>query len=239
MFHGKRVVVTGASGVVGSALVEAFLALGGHVMAVARRRTGLDDVRAAMRHHDRLRTAECDVADAEGVGAFFDALDRTGGVDAIVHAAGAFAHGALTDIADADVARLIDTNVRGTAHVLRHALRSMAARGGAVVVIAADARAPSADRALFGATQAAVEHLVAAAAADAARRAVRVNAILTGMLDTPERRCAHAGADTSSWVRPEAVARAAVWLAGSDGAQVTGALVRLPSAEAGYPWRQQ
>ena len=58
--------MTGVTGGLGPALVEAFLALGAEVLATGRRRTALDDLRAGVSHHERLHTAECDVGDAEG-----------------------------------------------------------------------------------------------------------------------------------------------------------------------------
>lgn len=51
----------------GPALVEACLALGANVLAGGRLRTALDELRASLRHHERLAAADCDPHDADGV----------------------------------------------------------------------------------------------------------------------------------------------------------------------------
>lgn len=227
---GQRIVVTGATGGLGPSLVEAFLAVGGHVVATARRRTGLDALRASMQQHQRLDVAECDTADAAGVESLFDALERTGGVDVVVHAAGAFRYGAIADQGDADVQAVVGSNVLSTLYVVRGAVRRMAPRGrGSVIVVAADrALEPAANFSLYGAAKAAVTHLVQAVALETSAQGVRVNALLPGTIDTPGNRAAMPDADPAQWTSPRAIARAAVWLAGSDAEGVSGALVRLP-----------
>lgn len=227
----KRVIVTGATGGLGPSLVEAFLAVGAEVIAVARRRTGLDALRADMRQHDRLEVAECDVADPVGFGKLADAVARGGAIDGLVHAAGAFRYGPLVDQSDDDVMQVIHSNVVATTVVLRAVLRRMAnQRSGSAVVISADrALEPAANFSLYGSAKAAVAHLVQATALEA-HPEVRVNAILPGTIDTPANREAMPDADHSRWTSPRAIARAAVWLVGSDAEGVSGALVRLPGA---------
>ena len=227
---GQRVLVTGATGGLGPSLVEAFLAVGARVLAAARRRTGLDALRAAMRHHQRLDVAECDASDPAGVEALFDALERKGGTDGVVHAAGAFRYGRLAELSDDDVRTLFQTNALAAAWVVRAAVRRMVPRGrGSVTVIAADrALEPAPGVGAYGATKAAAAHLVQATALELHGTGVRVNAILPGTLDTPENRAAMPDADPTGWASPRAVARAAVWLAGTDAEGVSGALVRIP-----------
>ena len=227
---GKRVLVTGATGGVGPSIVEAFLAVGAHVVASARRRTGLDALRAELRQHERLDVAECDAADPDGIERLLDALDRKGGLDGAVHAVGAFRYGPLADAGDGDVRAVIDANVLATAWLIRGAARRMAARAsGSIVVIAADrAVEPAPGFAIYGAAKAAAVHLVQAAALEQHGTGVRVNAILPGTVDTRDNRAAMPEADPTSWASPRAIARACTWLVGSDAEGVSGALVRVP-----------
>ena len=227
---GQRVLVTGASGALGPALVEAFLAVGADVVAAARRRTRLDALRAEMRQHERLHVAECDATDPAGVDALFEALERKGGIDVVVQAAGAFRWGPLSELDDADVAVMIETNLVATTWVVRAACRRMVPRGrGSIVAIAADrAREPAAGFSVYGATKAGVVHLVEAVAAELHGTGVRANAVLPGVIDTPENREAMPEADPKGFASPRAIARACVWLAGSDAEGVSGALVRVP-----------
>ena len=227
---GTRVLVTGATGGVGPSIVEALLAVGARVIASARRRTGLDALRAELRQHERLDVAECDASDPEGVERLFEALERKGGLGGVVHAVGAFRYGLLAGASDDDVRGVIDANVLSTAWVVRGAARRMTGRGaGSIVVIAADrALEPAPGVAVYGAAKAASAHLVQAAALELHGSGVRVNAILPGVIDTPDNRAAMPDADPAGWASPRAIARACVWLLGPDAAGVSGALVRVP-----------
>lgn len=208
--------MTGASGELGPSLVEAFLALGAEVLAADRHRTALDDLRAQMRHHERLDVAECDVADAEGVEALFDAWVRRGDPDVVVHAADARWEGRLEDTEDAALAQLLDGTARTAALVLRAALRRMRPKGRGSVIVVSSARGaePSEEAALYGAAHAAVQHLVRATAKGGG---VRVNALLAGPPPEDEEAAAR---------RPTDIARAAVWLASDESDGINGACVR-------------
>jgi NAD(P)-dependent dehydrogenase (short-subunit alcohol dehydrogenase family) len=230
--HGQHIVVTGATGGLGPHLVEALLACGAHVIAAARVRTRLDELRAGLAQHERLDVAECDATSATGVERLLDGVDRNGGLDAVVHAVGAFTYGPLAERSDAEVERLVACNLSSTALVLRGAVRRMVPRrSGSIVVVAADrALAPAPNFALYGASKAGAVHLVQALAEEVRPAGVRVNALLPGVIDTPDNRAAMPDADASGWVRPEELAKAAVWLCSVGARAVSGALLRLPGA---------
>ncbi|MFW5876580.1 MAG: SDR family NAD(P)-dependent oxidoreductase [Myxococcota bacterium] len=228
--HGHRILVTGSTGGLGPSVVEALLACGARVVAVARLRTRLDELRASFEHHPRLDVAECDVSVPQGVEALFDAVEAGGGIDAVVHAAGAFVCGPLAEHDDDEVERLVQSNVTSSALVVRAAVRRMLPRrSGRIVLVAADrALCPAPHFALYGATKAALVHLVQAMADEVHREGVRIHALLPGVIDTPDNRAAMPDTDPATWASPAAIAKAAVWLLGADAESVNGALVRLP-----------
>ena len=227
--RGKRVLVTGASGNVGRTLVEAFVAVGAHVIGTARRRTGLDDLRAGLGQHDRLEVAECDVTDASGVQALFDAVHRKGPLDAVIHAVGSFDSGPAVDTLPATVERLINTNYLSTTLVVTTALQKMQAQGhGAIVVITSEAaETPTAGLAAYGSSKAAATHFVQACALEAERHEIRVNALLPGIIDTEANRAAMPSADRKRWITPLAIAQSCILLCGDDAGAVRGAAIRL------------
>ncbi len=229
--HGKRILVTGATGGLGPSLCEALLAVGGEVIAIARRRTGLDDLRAGLSHHERLHVAECDVSEAAGLGKLFSSVTAKAPLDAVVHASGAFAWARLAEIDDAEIERIVRMNLVATTFVIREALRHMLARAaGSIVVVAADrALSPAEGFGVYGAAKAGVLHLVEAAAKEAASCRVRVNALLPGVIDTEENRSAMPDADPARWTLPADIARAAVFLASDESKGVTGARIVLPN----------
>lgn len=230
--RGKRIVVTGATGGLGPSVVEALLSLGAEVIAVARRRTGLDALRATFAHHERLHVAECDVTDPEGIEALLEAVEGGGPLFGVVHASGAFTMGPLADLPAREVIRLVRGNLEASALVIGASLRRLLPRKeGSIVVIAADrALAPAPSFSLYGAAKAGVVHLVQATALEASSHGVRVNAILPGIIDTPDNRAAMPDADPSTWVRPEAIAKSVVFLLSSHAEGVNGALLTMPIA---------
>jgi NAD(P)-dependent dehydrogenase (short-subunit alcohol dehydrogenase family) len=80
--RGARILLAGACTDAGSTLVEAFLALGAHVVAADGLRTRLEELRARMRHHERLWVAECDLAGVESALALFADVARDEPIDA-------------------------------------------------------------------------------------------------------------------------------------------------------------
>lgn len=228
--HGRRVAITGATGALGAALVETFLASGARVVAVARLKTRLDELRASLRQHERLDVAECDLADPDGVDALFASLTGEEGLDAVVHCAGAFVHGDLIDVGSRDVARVVRSNLLASALVARAALVDMCARGrGSVVLVAADAAlGPAPGMSAYAAAKAGVTHLVSSVAEELHGRGPTIHALLPGILDTPGNRLAMPDADPAGWVAMSTIARTAVYLAIPEGDGVNGALLRLP-----------
>ncbi len=77
----------------------------------------------------------------------------------------------------------------------------------------------------YAASKSGVHRLTEALAEELAGSSVTVNAILPSIIDTPTNRADMPDADTSTWVKPEAVAKVIVLLASADAGAVSGALV--------------
>lgn len=229
MLHGQRALVTGATGGLGKHVVEALLAWGAEVIAVSRRRTRLEELRASQQQHERLEVAECDVSDARGVAALFESVTRRKPLYMVVQASGAFSSSPLAVAKDEDVETLVAANFLGPALVVRHALRHMLpqSNGRIVVVGAAGGSHPAANTAAYGASKAAIAHLVQAAALEAGSKGVRVNAVLPTIIDTPDNRVAMPDAPRDGWVTPQAIAKLILWLAGPEGGALQGGLLRM------------
>jgi len=229
--RGQHVLVTGAGGALGASVCATLVASGARVTAADLRRTTLDALRAELGQPERLEVAEADVTSTAKLDALFDAIERgTGPVDAVVHCVGGYAGASLAATDDEVLDRMLQLNFFAAARVLRASLRRMLPRaaGRVVVVCGLAAERPSPGAAAYGASKAALAHLVGSAAAEANGRGVTVNAVMPGMMDTPANRAAMPEADASRWVSTMTVAKAIAALLGPGGDGVTGTLARLP-----------
>jgi len=85
----------------------------------------------------------------------------------------------------------------------------------------------AANMSAYAAAKAAVLSLTQSPARELAPAGITVNAIAPSIIDTPANRAAMPGADTSTWLAPEAIARVLTWLASEDAGIVTGSVLML------------
>lgn len=125
--------ITGASAGIGRVLAEAVLAHGDRVVATARNSAALADL-AQARPADVL-ALNCDVTDSAQVqAAVADAVEWAGRIDVLVNNAGHGLVGALEELSDAQIERVLATNVRGVITVTRAVLPGMRERRSGHVV---------------------------------------------------------------------------------------------------------
>ncbi|ASW55428.1 bifunctional aldolase/short-chain dehydrogenase [Plantactinospora sp. KBS50] len=175
-FAGEVAVVTGAASGIGRACAAALLARGACVVALDR-----DPSVAGSDGPSRLGL-RVDVTDEAAVDNALDAaVDRFGGVDMVIAAAGVFPAG--QEIAELDPASWRDTmstNAQSVAYLLSrtHPLLALAPGGGRVVVIASrNAPAPGPGAVAYSASKAAVTQVARVAALEWAADGVRVNVL--------------------------------------------------------------
>jgi len=170
---GSLVVVTGAGGPAGTAMVRALVATGAHVVGVDRDQSKLDDV-AALLGDDagRFTGTVVDLLDADAVKAWADAAaaQHPSGaprVDGVVHLVGGWRGGkTFLDNTVADSELMLDLLVRTLQHVSLafHDHLAASPRSEFVIVSAAAAEKPTAGNAAYAAAKSAAEAWTAALA---------------------------------------------------------------------------
>lgn len=224
----RTVIVTGGTGALGSAVVEAFLDAGDRLVVpwiVKAEQQAAEARFAAPLADGRLVLLEADIARSEGAAA---TLEAAGSPDVLVNAAGGFEGGAPVAEGDPEVfERMLRINLLTAAAMCRAALPGMLARGrGCVVNVASRAvHDTPPGLAAYSASKAGVAVLTTTVAQEVEGRGVRVNAVVPTTIDTPANRAAMPDADFESWTPPESIARVIVWLASEAAATVRGALI--------------
>jgi short-subunit dehydrogenase len=136
-FEGRLAVITGASGLLGSALASGLIARGASVCLIGRDLESLRATRQEFGPGAGTALLRCDLASAEDVASASDFIDRIGRpVDLLVHAAGLFTPSSIATgaVADLDEHYLLD--VRGPYLLTKRLMPSLAEAEGRVVFFA-------------------------------------------------------------------------------------------------------
>lgn len=215
----RIVVVTGASGNLGKAVVRAFEACGDEVVRVDR---------SAGSSSAGLHVAVdlLDPADAQRIATA--AVERYGRIDALCNLAGGFAMGEdVHATSDATWTKMWDLNVATMVNASRAVVPVMLERGGGAIVNvgAFGAQRGGARMGAYAASKSAVMRLTESMSAELRDRGINVNAVLPTTLDTPENRNAMPDADPSTWVALDDLANVIAFLASPRAKAMHGALV--------------
>jgi NAD(P)-dependent dehydrogenase (short-subunit alcohol dehydrogenase family) len=207
--------VCGGSGVLGGALVDAFLDRGDRVVVADRAADG-----AA---RDGVTHEAVDLTAPDDVEALWDRLEER--PRWVVNAVGAFRPGRLGESEPGDVAFLHDVNL-GTAWWSCRAAARRLEEGAAIVNVAArNALTGGAGSAAYTVAKAGVVRMTELLAADLAERRVRVNAVLPSVLDTPANRASRPADELAKAVQPAELAAVVAFLCSDVASAVTGAIV--------------
>ncbi len=241
---GRVALVTGASGVLGSAIARGLASAGAQVALLARRRDRLDQLAESL--GDTALALVADVLDAEQLErARATVVGRWGPIDILINAAGGNVAAATVgeqsffELPAAALDEVVKLNFNGT--VLPCQVFGRAMTSGSIVNVSSLA----AHRALtqvvgYGAAKAAVENLTRWLAVELAPHGVRVNAIAPGFFIGEQNRTLlldDAGALTARGERivaatpagrfgePDELAGTVIWLCSTAASFVTGVVV--------------
>ncbi len=225
---GTVVIITGASGNLGSAAAEAFEAAGARLVLVDRASGAVENRRNDGRG-GHLVVGGIDLTrpgDADRV--MRCTIDAFGHVDAVLNIVGAYRGGKNVADDSWDTWQFcIDTNVRTAFEMSRAAARVLSAQGsGCIINIGSrNAFAGPAGFAAYSAAKSAVLRMTESLADELRPRGVRVNCIVPGTLDTAANRQSMPNAPESRFVSARAVAEVALFLVSDAARSVSGVAV--------------
>ncbi|WP_447957282.1 SDR family NAD(P)-dependent oxidoreductase [Vreelandella sp. EE7] len=231
-FHGKRLLVTGATSGIGLAGALRIASEGGEVIATGRHRARLEKLRqslpenATVLHNDASQPDEAQV--------LTDLVADKGGLDGLWLNAGVARVAPLEDITPEAFDQIIGANLKGP--VLQMAALSNHLREGASILVTSSTSAYEGAPAtsLYAAAKAALVALVRCWAAELGKRRIRVNTLVPGPIDThfrdfmsPTSRQAFEDTVTSQLAlprvgHPEEAAAVAAFLLSDEASFVTG-----------------
>ena len=222
----RSVLVTGGNRGIGLAVAQE-LARRGHRVAVTARDGEVGH---------GLLTVKCDVTDSGQVDAALDTTEAAHGqVEVLIANAGITVDGLLLRSDDADVLRVLDTNLAGSIRVARRAARGMLRQrwGRLVFVSSVVGLTGSAGKSAYAASKAGLVGLSRSLARELGSRGITSNVVAPGFIDTdmtaglsPSRRDAVlSGVPLGRSGSADEVAAAIALLAGDEASYVTGAVL--------------
>jgi len=237
MLQDRSIVVTGGSSGIGAAIAARLVAEGAHVVVGSRSEASVDGA----------VWVPTDVTDPAAVDALVAAaVDRHGGLDALVANAGVQVEKTIVETTDDEFDHVMEVNVRGVFLCCRAAVRHMRDHGGGAIVNVGSVAGDTADHglAVYNASKGAVHALTRAIAIDHGRDGVRCNAVRPGWIATEMAEVVFNRADDPATMRAEAVARhplgrlgspedvaaMVAWLVSDDAAFVSGSMFTVDGA---------
>jgi short-subunit dehydrogenase len=187
IFKDKTVIVTGGSEGVGAATARLFAEAGANLVLVARTRKNLEALAGELRDKARVEIFPMDVADADAcVDLFRKATFEFGAIHILVNNAGYHSRGDVADVDAAELARMVDINLRAPIVLGRLAIPYLkeSEEGAIINVGSMSGRAPIPGSTTYAASKAGLRSFTLALAEELQDTNIKVGLVSPGPIDT-------------------------------------------------------
>lgn len=242
-FEGKLVLITGSSRGIGRATAKAFLDCGARVAINGRSEDSVAEAISSFDAPDVLVAAPGDISTEKGCESVVNsAISGLGGLDILINAAGVLFATSIEDSTEEIWNQTLDINLKGTFFCSKFAIPVLKKSGGNIVNIASDAGLiGEKELSVYCASKGGVVNMTRAMALELAP-VIRVNCVCPGYVDTDmiRRDIIDQSEDSSSleeeivnysplkrMAKPEEIAKAILYLASEDAANITGAALQI------------
>jgi NAD(P)-dependent dehydrogenase (short-subunit alcohol dehydrogenase family) len=222
---GELAVICGATGGLGTAIVEAFARRGDQVIAVARSRSEVSKLQTA--YPGLVRGDTADLTSRLEVDDLWSRIDVIGTPRWLVNATGGFKAGKVVDTTPDDYQFMMSLNLGTTWWCCRAAARRMGPAGAGAIVNVSSRSGVSAEggAAAYAIAKAGVIKLTEVLAAELKPSGVRVNCVIPSIIDTPANRKSMPAALMEKAVPPSQIADVITFLCSDAASEITGTSV--------------
>ena len=122
-FKNKKILVTGASGGIGSEIVKKFVSLGGHVLGTGSKAEKLDLIK---KQYQSIKVKKFDISEHSRIEKFIDdVVLELGGLDVLINNAGTNVDNLSLRMKEEEWKKVIDINLTSTFLLTKHAIKKM------------------------------------------------------------------------------------------------------------------
>ena len=181
-FKNKNILITGASGGIGNALVKKFVALGGNILGTGTKVEKLDMIK---KECPNIKIKKFDISEHSRIKEFIDTVVlELGGLDILINNAGTNMDNLSLRMKDDEWKKVIDINLTSTFLLSKHSIRNMLKNkfGRIVNITSIVGHTGNAGQANYAASKAGIIAMSKSLATEYAKKNITINCVSPGFI---------------------------------------------------------
>ena len=181
-FKNKNILITGASGGIGNALVKKFVALGGNVLGTGTKTEKLDMIK---KQYPNIKVKKFDISEHPRIAEFIDnVVLELGGLDILINNAGTNVDNLSLRMRDDEWKKVIDINLTSTFLLSKYSIKKMVKNkfGRIVNITSIVGHTGNTGQANYAASKAGIVAMSKSLAAEYAKKNITVNCVSPGFI---------------------------------------------------------
>ncbi len=181
-FKNKKIIITGATGGIGGALVKKFVSLGGTVLATGTKTEKLDLIK---KNYPTVKVKKFNISEHSAIEEFINSCNsELGGLDILINNAGVNADNLSLRMKDEEWKRVIDINLTSTFLLSKYAIKVMLKNkfGRVVNVTSIVGHTGNLGQANYSASKAGIVGMSKSLAIEYAKKNITVNCVSPGFI---------------------------------------------------------
>jgi len=181
-FKNKNILITGASGGIGNALVKKFVTLGGNVLGTGTKAEKLDMIK---KQYPNIKVKKFDISEHSRIEEFIDnVVLELGGLDVLINNAGTNVDNLSLRMKDDEWKKVIDINLTSTFLLSKHAIKKMLKNkfGRIVNITSIVGHTGNTGQSNYAASKAGIIGMSKSLAAEYAKKDITVNCVSPGFI---------------------------------------------------------